>query len=318
MEFFVKKTTDLTKEEENGILLLFNSVFNKCRSLEQFRNQFLHNPLGYSYHSIIMETDQIVGSYSCIPDYYFIGDKRHLCALAVDNMISQNYRGYTNFYRMVTNMHTVLMENGFDFSFCFPNDNAYQVFVGSKLMKDIGNLTTYCLPYRIGGIKPPLKTLNLFSMAFVRFYVFCCSLFSDRQVYHFSIGKEADSYNATRYKRLDGNYQIGFYQGSSFVYKLMEYNGIRSVFLIDVFEKSSYNFNKAVQFIIKKHRKEFDILLYVGYLPFRFHGMIALPLKMSPKNFHFVGKILRGDKVDPGFVFNFGYWDVNLSNFDLL
>jgi hypothetical protein len=185
-------------------------------------------------------------------------------------------------------------------------------------MKNIGTLTTYCLPDRIGGIKPSLKIFNLFSMVFVRFYIFCCSLFLDRQVYHFSIKKEADGCDATRYKRLDGNCRIIYCQGNGFVYKLMEHEGIRSAFLIDVFEKSSYNFNKAVQYIIKNHHNEFDVLLYVGHLPFRFHGMIALPPKMSPRNFHFVGKILRDDKINPGFVFNFGHWDVNLSNFDLL
>jgi hypothetical protein len=98
----------------------------------------------------------------------------------------------------------------------------------------------------------------------------------------------------------------------------MEYEGIQSAFLIDVFEKSEANFNKAVRYIIKNHHKDFDILLYVGHLPFRRHGLIQVPRKLVPKEFHFTGEILRKEEIDESFVFNINNWDVNLSNYDLL
>jgi hypothetical protein len=317
MEFFVKKTTELTGNEQEGILSLFNEVFNRDRSLKHFRSLFVNNPLGFSYHSMVITAGQIVGSYSCIPFYYHINGKRYLSAVAVDNMISQQYRGFTNFYHMVTNMHKCLIANGFSFSFTFPNENAYPVFIKSKLMKDIGNLAVYCLPYRIGGIKRQLKMFNWFSILFVKCYAFFTSLISGNKIYQFAITKEATSHNATRYKRFDGDYHIIDRDGG-FVYKLMEYEGIRSVFLIDVFEKSATNFNRAVRYIIKKHQKEFDILLYVGNLPFRFHGLVRLPQKLSPKRFHFTGAVLDDTGIDKDLFFNIDNWDVNLSNYDLV
>jgi hypothetical protein len=75
---------------------------------------------------------------------------------------------------------------------------------------------------------------------------------------------------------------------------------------------------KAIRYIVKKHHKEFDILLYVGHLSFRFHGLIQVPKRLTPKNFHFTGEILRKDDIDNDFVFNINNWDVNLSNYDLL
>jgi hypothetical protein len=63
---------------------------------------------------------------------------------------------------------------------------------------------------------------------------------------------------------------------------------------------------------------EFDILLYVGVLPFRRHGLLRVPKKLAPKKFYFVGEILRQEDIDKSFVFNLGNWDVNLSNYDLL
>jgi hypothetical protein len=185
-------------------------------------------------------------------------------------------------------------------------------------MRDIGSLATYCLPYRIGGIKPQLKILNLFSALFVNSYVFLMSLLAGNKIYNFPIEKEAATYNATRYKRLDGKYNMVNYKGSEFVYKIIKHEGIRSAFLIDVFEKSAANFNKAVRYIIKNHRKQFDILLYIGRFPFKYHGLLKVPHRFAPKNFHFTGKVLQKDGIDTDLFFNINNWDVNLSNYDLL
>jgi hypothetical protein len=314
VEFIVKKTVDLTDSEEKGILSLFNTIFERDRSLEQFHNQFLNNPLGYSFHSMILDNGQIVGCDSYIPSYYAVNGKRVLFANAVDTMVSKPYRDFVNLYDMVITVHEYMRKEGVVYVYGFPNDNAYPVFHKAKLMKDIGSLTTYCLPYRIGGIKRNLKIFNGLSVFFVTVYVFFTSLFTSKTVHHFPIEKEATTYNDTRYKRLDANYN----RVNEFVYKLMEYEGVRSAFLIDVFEKSAANFNKAVRYIIKNHHQEFDILLYVGRLPFRFHGLMPVPKKLAPKNFHFTGAILQKDVIDKDVLFDISNWDVNLSNYDLL
>jgi hypothetical protein len=67
MEFVVKKTTELTDVEKAGILSLFNSIFEKDRPLEHFNNQFKSNPLGYSFHSMIVYNGKIVWCDSYIP-----------------------------------------------------------------------------------------------------------------------------------------------------------------------------------------------------------------------------------------------------------
>jgi hypothetical protein len=318
MEIIVKKTSELTEDDQTGILVLFNTIFEKDRTLEQFKNQFLNNPLGYSYHSMMIYNEQVVGCDSYIPSYYLVNGRRLLFANSVDTMVSKPYRDFANLYYMITAIHEYMQNEGVVYAYGFPNDNAYPVYVKSKLMRDIGSLATYCLPYRIGGIKPQLKALNWLSVLFVNSYVFLMSLLADKKIHHFPIEKEAATYNMTRYKRLDSKYNTVNYKGSEFVYKLMEYEGTRSVFLIDVFEKSAANFNKAVRYIIKNHHHEFDILLYVGRLPFRFHGLIQVPPKLAPKNFHFTGEILRKGEIDNNLVFDINNWDVNLSNYDLL
>ncbi|GHT86252.1 hypothetical protein FACS1894137_11560 [Spirochaetia bacterium] len=267
---------------------------------------------------MIVDAGQIVGSNSYIPAYYLVNGKCILFVNSVDTMVSKPYRDFVNLYDMVTTAHAYMQKEDVAGVYGFPNDSSYSVYIKSKLMYDIGRLTTYCLPYRISGVKPGLKALNWLSIFFVRLYVFLVSLIAGNTIYRFPIEKDAETYNATRYKRLDGNYNIVNFKGSEFVYKIMEYEGIKSVFLIDVFEKSAANFGKAVRYIIKKHHTEFDILLYVGHLPFRGHGLIQVPRKLSPKKFHFTGELLTKDAIGKELFFNLDSWDVNLSNYDLL
>jgi hypothetical protein len=318
MEIMVKKTTELTPAEKNGIVSLFNTIFDKNRSLEQFHNQFLNNPLGYAFHAMMVDDEKIVGSDSYIPSYYVVNGERVLFANSVDTMVDKPYRDFLTLYNMITTAHNYMRLEGIVFVYGFPNVHSYPVYIKSKLMRDIGSLATYCLPYRIGGVKPALKALNCFSIFFVSAYIFLTSLFAGKNTCRFAVEKEPETYNATRYNRFDGNYIRARYKSSEFVYKLMNYEGIRSVFLIDVFEKSAANFNRAVQYIVKNHYMDFDILLYVGVLPFRLHGLLRAPDKLAPKKFYFTGEILREEKIDHSLIFTIGSWDVNLSNYDLL
>jgi hypothetical protein len=318
MEYLVKKTTELSDSEQEMINSLFNSVFKRNRTITEFRNGFLNTPLGYSYHSLIIDNGIIVGCNSYIPSYYIMENKRFCFVTGCDTMIDKPCRDFFNYYDMMTTAKEYLKENGIPVIYGFPNDEYFKLVKKRKKAKVIGALTTYCLPYRIGGIKPKLKLLNCLSILFAHLYIFFTALFAGKKVYHFAIEKEAETYNDTRYKRYDGNYNIVTYQGSGFVYKIMEYKDVRSAFLIDVFEKSASNFNKAIKYIIKNHRKDFDILLYVGRLPFRWHGLIQLPQKLAPKNFNFTGEILRKGEIDEDLFFNIDNWDINLSNYDLL
>ena len=105
--------------------------------------------------------------------------------------------------------------------------------------------------------------------------------------------------------------------GDGFVYKIMEFEGIRTAFLIDVFEKSAKNYCKAVHFLLKNEGSKFDILLYPGYLGFGCCGMIKIPHKFEPKRFVLTGKVLEKSYDFDG-LWDIKNWDTNLSNYDLI
>ncbi len=100
------------------------------------------------------------------------------------------------------------------------------------------------------------------------------------------------------------------------MYKIITYEGVRTAFLVDVVNKSARNFCKAVKYIIQNENVNFDLILYVGHLPFSSYGMIKFPRRFEPKHFNFTGFLLNEKNKD--LLFNIESWDVNLSNYDLI
>lgn len=319
MEFLIKKTTELSCEEKQGILDLFHRIFEKERSEAVFDNQYLQNPFGFCYHSMIVDQGKIVGAHTAFPSYYWFGGEKVKAYITGDTMVDKGYRDGMSFYDMTKGLDNHMKDEGFAFGFGFPNDKAHPVFIKAKLSKDIGRLDTYILPYRMGGIKKGLSILNPLSMLFSRIVNWNYSRGASEQVHVAFIHKDEATYNITRYNRMDANYQHVTFDGSEFYYKVMEYKGVRTAFLIDVVEKSESNFCKAVSYILKNESKNFDLLMYVGHpgKNFKKLGLLKIPRKYEPKHFYFTGTVLA-KRVDLTSFLNVENWDVNLSDYDII
>ena len=315
MQFYTKKTKELSLEEKQGLVDLFNEVFDKKRTVEEFDRQFLNNPEGFSFHTYAQEDGKMIASNSMVPSVYLVGGKPLRFVNSVDTMIAEHHRGLENFYDMIKASFGDSEKQGYDVVYGFPNDNSYELFTKLKFMKDIGKLDTYCLPYRIGGIKKGLGWLNWASMLFCRIWVASSSLFSSSKKAKYTIEKEAETYNITRYNRSDGKYSV---VEGLFAYKMMEYEGVRTAFIVDVFEKSPKSFVKSVKYLFKNEKKNFDLILYVGHLTFRSFGLIKFPRRIEPKHFNFTGTILKKGAVDKEEFYQINNWDINLSNYDVI
>jgi len=315
MQFITKKTTELSIEEKQGLVNLFNSVFDKTRTVEEFDRQFLNNPEGYSYHTFAEEDGKMVASNTMVPSVYRVDDKPMRFVNSVDTMIAERHRGLENFYDMIKTSFGDAEKAGYDVVYGFPNDNSYELFTKLKFMKDIGKLDTYCLPYRIGGVKKGLGWLNWASMLLCRMWVWCSSLFASSKKVTYLIEKEVETYNATRYNRADGKYSV---VDGLFAYKVMEYEGVRTAFIVDVFEKSAKNFVKSVKYLFKHEKKNFDLILYVGHLSFCSYGLIKFPRKYEPKHFNFTGAMFKKGVIEKDAFFKIDSWDINLSNYDVI
>ncbi|HEX7869162.1 MAG TPA: GNAT family N-acetyltransferase, partial [Chryseobacterium sp.] len=167
MTVIYKKTTELSDVEIQNICDVFSQVFPEhSRSVSDFKNEFLNTDFGYSFHGLLMDGEKIVGSQSYIPFVYLVDGTEKEAGLSVDTMILKEYRNFDNIFDLLSKGHKMLKESGFSFVFGFPNDNAYPLLIKGLREKDIGDLSTYILPYRIGGIKEKLKSFNFISKMF--------------------------------------------------------------------------------------------------------------------------------------------------------
>lgn len=319
MEFIVRKTTELTESEKEGVLELFQRIFEKRRSLEELNNQYLQNPFGYSYHSLIIDADRIVGAHTAFPSYYWVGNQRIKSYITGDSMVDRAYRDGLSYLDMVYALNRKMKDEGFALTFGFPNDKAFPLVKKMKIGKEIGRLNTYIFPYRIGGIKSYLKWLNPLTKICCHIILWYYRVGASDKVYCYPIHKDEETYNAFRYKRMDGNYCHVFLDGNEFYYKIITHEGVRTAFLIDVVKKSEANYCKAVSYIVKNENKRFDLLMYVGHIGnhIRKIGLLKIPMKMEPKHFYFTGKVISKN-LDESVIYNVENWDVNLSDYDLI
>lgn len=317
MNFLTKKTSELSESEKIGVVELFNEIFDKDRTVKFQMNNYTQNVLGYSYHTIVKDGDKIVAHLADIPCYYNVNGKKMLFSDAVDGFVRKEYRDAFILIEMFQTHRRFLRNSGINLQFGFPNEYAQKVYNKGRLFEKIGEMRTYVLPYRIGGLKSNLKIFNLLSKAFCWVWVNVAGLFANGKISHFGYEKDNESYNPTRYRRMDGKYKWIREGKHEFIYKIMEYEGIRSAFLIDVVGKSAKNFNYAVKYILRHEHNNFDLLLYPGNITSRMHGMIKLPKRLEPKQFNFSIKILNKQLTLPE-VKDIRNWDVNLSSYDLI
>ena len=318
MDFITKKTNELSKDELQQLKDLFEEVFERPTSIEGFLKNYTSNYLGYSYHTLIIKDNRIVGSNSLVPINYYIDGRIFRFVNSGGTMIGKSCRGIENFYDMIKESYRNAESEGFIACTGFPNDNSYPLFKGIKLMKDIGKMHTYMLPCRIGGIKKKLVCLNLLSKMFCWCYVTVCGLIASKGTVNFKIHKDHGTFDDYRYKKAEDAYvSLNLGKGKAY-YRVANHEGVRTAFIVDITEKSAKNFQCTVKEIMKRERKNMDLILYVGNLPFGNHGLIKVPRKYEPKNFNFTGHIFNEKLIDKSVFFDINNWDVNLSNYDLI
>ena len=321
MEFVCKKTTDLNQTEKQAIVALFKEVFHQERTVEILQNQYTQNAFGTCYHTLMYDNGILVGHITGLPGYYWLNGKKLKAVNPIDLMIDEKHRGLQGFMFLVKKAWNYYNEQGVQLIYNLPNNNSHPLFIKLKCTKNIGSLYTYVLPYRIGGIIKGLSVLNFLSITFCRIWAFCSSVLASNKKHHFKVQRDYESFFPSRYKRFDGRYSYGELTNTKFVYKVMTFDGKRSAFIIDIYEKTQKAYCEAVRYLIKHERKNFDLILYVGNLPFVNPGLIRVPHKYEPKNFNFDGIVLNEkglseeDKAD---YYNINNWDINLSDDDVI
>lgn len=323
MDIICKKTTELTSDELNDISLLFSTVFSdhESRPPEYLLNQYTQNAFGTSFHAMMYEDGVLIGHNAGVPGYLLVNGKKVSALNNVDLMIREDKRGLQGFMLLMKKAWGFYKQNGIELIYSIPNNNSHPLLVKLKLVQDISPLYTYCLPYRVGGVKKSLGILNPLSELFCWLWVLATSCFASKKNCSFGVQRDYDTFESTRYKRTDGNYTVASIDGDSMVYKIKKYEGVRTAFLMDVRQKSRKSFCKAIKYLLTKERKNFDMILYVGSLPWANPCMVRIPHRFEPKNFNFVGTVLNKERLDEKDIqiyMDIKNWDINLSDDDII
>lgn len=318
MNIVYKKTTELSDVEIEQYCSLFERVFvgSWCNP-KLFKEKFLNTAKGYSYHSLMIANDQLVGAINYVPFHYVLNGKVQVIVLSVDMMVKDGYRDLRDMSNMAKLAEMAVMNDGINFIFGFPNDNAHTTFVKLFKFKDIGKLQIYILPYRIGGIKPKFEALDSLSIMVAQLFVFFSNSCRQKKVVSFAIDKDRQLQEKYRLKWFDADYKVCHLKNFTFIYRIFIKDNVRTAFLVDIDKVSPFNIAAAIKHIIKADGKNFDLIMYVGHLPFNPFPLIRVPRKLEPKNFFFIGKILDSEKVDAD-VLNLNNWNINLLCYDLV
>ena len=322
-QIFLKKTNELTKDEVKQICILFHEVFPKhVMTVESFLHRYVRNPLGYSIHALLKdENDNIIGNHNLVPYYYIFNGKRLMFAYGGGTMIKKEYCNFFTYERLVRQSQSFAVNEGCSFLMGFPNENSYPIQKRGLKRKDIGNLSTYMLPIRIGNIKKGLSCLNFLSVFATNIWLGLSVFSVSTKVFQSLVHKEYTSFRKYRYIENDPNkkeyrfVEKGDIRG---VYRIMDYEKVKTAFLLDVHPLSKRNFDYVVRAMCKQSKDlHIDVVMYVGHLPFTPMTLIKVPEKLEPKKFHFVGTIFDHDLIDER-IFDIGNWEVSLADYDLV
>ena len=313
--YSLKKTSDLSINEKEGLRALFEMVFEKPMSEDEFDRKFSKNPQGNSYHGLMLCDDEVVGAYSAIPYPYQYFGREMIFALAVDTMIHPQHRGGRTVKRMAELVYAALKADDIPFVFGFPNQNIFEYRVKVLNWHHIGDLDYFALPLHIGAIKPALAWLNPLSKigaaCFVQLPDLSHGKSSNRQ-----IAKVDDE--AFRKHRYSPDYKrLELSNGSTCFMRLhSEENGACVAYIIDVSPPTASAFKQAVKAVYDYVNNNSDVIMYIGKLDFQPKGLIKVPVSLQPKAVRFCGKVLLPDMVDEK-ILDIDHWQINLSNYDV-
>lgn len=311
----IRTTDQFSESEQEQMRELFLRVFDKKMTKEAFERKFFYTPRGYSYHSLMLHGEKIVGAFSAVPGRYEFFGKEQIFSLSVDTMIDPEFRGGGHFVQMANLVHQGLINDGIPFIFGFPNEHFYPAQKRLLKYRDIGELDYYVLPLNVGSVVRKLKPFNSLSRGFCKFATRLCRIPKNSDA-KYEIAKVIDK--QFEQHRYDESYsRIELAGGGKCIYKVYEEEGgIRTLYIIDVVPLTPASLTKAVKQICRMVFHAVDIIIYVGKLPSTPGGLWKVPDSKKPRKIRMTGNTLIPGAID-GSVFDINKWRVNISDFDV-
>ena len=289
------------------------------------RRKYGGSCLGYSFHSLMLDGDRIVGAFSAIPVRYRFFGKTVLFAPTADLMIAQPYRGpVKQLQRLGQGLFEKLKEAGAAFVFACLREEMKMLHQGASRWRTVGKVFYYVAPLRLPHCAPAGQLIR-WGLSGLHSLTAAASGQQGAESGKWPIEKVNDEQFAQyRYNVVPAPYQtISFGDDAGAVYTTECFYPIEGLppdirlgLLLDVWPLDRLTFDRAVT-EIRRREPRLHFLAYQGRLPFRPREMFRVPARFEKKAWFVAGRILRDDLVDDR-IFDISHWNINLSNGDLV
>ena len=317
MEFIVKKTNELSQSEKKQICNLFLEVFKKEKTLLDFDRQLLKTTKSYSYHSLMIDNNIIVGINTLVPYDYIYFDKQVTIALSVDTMTKVEYRALSNFTKMARMVYDCAKNDNVCFILGFPNDTSYKIFKKMLKWKDIGKLNFYILPIQIGKIKRNFFFLTPISFILSKF-LSLFTIFTKNNIQNIQKNiHKIDTRNFRHQRYSEKEHNIIKTDDYEIIYKLDIHENVNIAYILDVIPLNKSTLQKATSALSNKYNFGIDSIIYIGNINFNPINILKVPIQYEPKNIYVSGLILDNEVIDDR-IWLLENWNLNLSNMDVL
>ena len=299
----------------------FNQVFNKNFNLKHFINKYNSSDNG-SFHSfLISKESNVVAAITIIPNNYLINGLKKNIGLVVDLFVLSEYRkDPLTILKLYIELKNLIVKNKVSSVIAVPNINSESYFINILKFKKIGNLNYWIFPINIGNIKfSNNKILNFLSQISSNLSItlnyFLLKLYNlPEKKNKIFLDLNSNFIN----KRFNSNYKIFKKNNLEIYYRIVNENGVNTVYLLYYIFKNKTNYIslwKAINHI--KQNEKVDLILYVGSLAFFQLVLFKVPKLLEPKNLPFVFENINLDSVENSLLSNFKNWDFGLINYDV-
>lgn len=133
--------------DEESIVDLFQKVFKRPYSKEQWKWRFANNPAGNHKIALMWDKDTLAGHYAVSPVDMLVDGQPIKTALSLTTMTHPDYGGRGVFKQLASYLYDQLEnKGGFELIWGFPNNNSHYGFIKHLGWQDISILPTLSAP----------------------------------------------------------------------------------------------------------------------------------------------------------------------------
>jgi hypothetical protein len=324
MRIELLNSTEINRDTWDAITHGFNKSFDRSKTVEDFKTYYQNTALGYSFHALAYNEENIlVGSTTIVPNYYIIDGKRQLLGLSGGSFVLKEFRSdIFVFYDLVMEIRKYCHSQGLKAFVGVSNKNSFKYAVKFLGANHIMDLRYFAMPMKLGNmLKSKNKSLqNFASTVFCKVMIYfnaTISLLFDGKSKISPISIEFDE--SFKNRRFKSGYQVIDVAGFFVAYKLVIEEDIKTLYLME-YRKNGIRSYRALSHAIKAISKleDFDLLLFIGTIHHFQLNLFGVPKSKEPKRLPLTCEYLDEKDEDlKTILMEPKNWDFSLVNFDV-